>query len=733
MNASTSVISAAVVGGDLILGLSDGAIINAGRVQGPKGLTGEQGPMGATGLRGTDGNTILTFEGAPQPFAGKDGDFAINVVAWEIYGPKAAGQWGKGTPLRGDTRSGRGNGERAAFDSPGAGGNGQGGGTFYNTANLSLAGTGRDGIPETKAGRITAPGGNIIPEGKNLTYQSNLNAWVFNSLSALDEALPVGKVDTLPDKGKYEGDMVLFEGALWIWSGGAWIEVGGAVDVSDFATKEYVNKTAFATTSVAATQADWLNQTYSSGTWVLQTGGAASPNLQRYILTGEDFADTAELGKAKYVSVHALGGGDFIHYQNEKPGDTIQIYGNPLSGDKIASFGIYEIEEITEHNFPDNPDDDGADFSDAFISYTVKPLAFYGTVEEDEMCQIKTMPPVGAVGGGGSDVHVGENPPEGATEGALWYDSTRLELFVYYVDPDDNGKWLASGGPKVDGEFVSKKGGDAMEGPLHVKGHSGDSRGTSRIKTLGIFSDSNSALRLGTTTDRIYVEDENTKFNGGVLVNNIGPKTEDGRGVTLNVEGNNDKHLVTKGYVDDGDKALQDQIDDCVKQSASWDMSLGTTLGVNQLKPLDDGTPFVYYEPRDWDSTHPCGIVNRGLMENYVDDAIDGIEFPEADLSDYVSKSGDEITGQLTINKSTQVALDIIGDNNISQIKFWSSGAIALQNYTAFKDNELVTKKYVDENAGGITPGDQVAKTNGTNVEVGGFYINMGNLYVRVS
>jgi hypothetical protein len=41
--------------------------------------------------------------------------------------------------------------------------------------------------------------------------------------------------------------------------------------------------------------------------------------------------------------------------------------------------------------------------------------------------------------------------------------------------------------------------------------------------------------------------------------------------------------------------------------------------------------------------------------------------------------------------------LDIIGDNNNSQIKFWSSGAVALQNYTAFKDNELVTKKYVDD------------------------------------
>ena len=81
------------------------------------------------------------------------------------------------------------------------------------------------------------------------------------------------------------------------------------------------------------------------------------------------------------------GGGDFIHYQfREKPGDTIQVYGNPLSGDGKPVSAFIEIEEITEHNFPDNPDDDGADFSDAFVTYTVKPLAFYGTWSRKTRC-----------------------------------------------------------------------------------------------------------------------------------------------------------------------------------------------------------------------------------------------------------------------------------------------------------------------------------------------------------
>ena len=444
--AATSVVSAAVIGGDLILGLSDGAIINCGRVQGPQGLKGDQGPMGATGRAGTDGNTIHTVQGAPDGSLGRDGDFAINTVVWEIYGPRSGGTWGTGTPLRGNLR-----GDRESKDpifgmqsntGDGGGGGGGGGGQTYTTANLPLAGTGR--LIE-KNGRISVPGGNIIPEANGLKYQSNLNSWSYDSLAALDEALPINKVDDLPDEGKYEGDMVLHEGALWIWSAGTWIQVGGAVDTDDFATKNYANKVAFQTASIAATQVDWTNQTYSNGTWILQTGGAANPNLQRFIVTGEDFADTSDLGNAKYVSVHAFGGGDFVHYQNEKPGDTLQIYGNPLTGDGIASFGIYEIEEITEHNFPDNPGEDGADLNDAFTTYTVKPLAFYGTVEEDELCQIKTMPPVDAVGGG-AETHVGEDPPADAKVGDLWY-CTKLDDLTLYVLAEEPDVWAAAAPP----------------------------------------------------------------------------------------------------------------------------------------------------------------------------------------------------------------------------------------------------------------------------------------------
>ena len=45
-------------------------------------------------------------------------------------------------------------------------------------------------------------------------------------------------------------------------------------------------------------------------------------------------------------------------------------------------------------------------------------------------------------GGGGAGVHVGELPPD-EEEGALWFDTTRLELYIYYVEGEDGG-WLPS-------------------------------------------------------------------------------------------------------------------------------------------------------------------------------------------------------------------------------------------------------------------------------------------------
>jgi len=96
---NTSVVSAAIIEGNLIIGLSDGSVINCGFVQGPQGLTGPEGPMGSPGDRGTDGNTIHTIAGTPGNEIGSDGDYAIDNINWRIYGPKSGGTWGKAKEL----------------------------------------------------------------------------------------------------------------------------------------------------------------------------------------------------------------------------------------------------------------------------------------------------------------------------------------------------------------------------------------------------------------------------------------------------------------------------------------------------------------------------------------------------------------------------------------------------------------------------------------------------------
>lgn len=98
------VTSAAIVSGELILGLSDGSLIRCGYVQGPQGLQGERGPMGATGRPGLDGNGLLHGAGVPQYDDGKDGDFYIDTKELKIYGPKSNGTWGSGVALRPEDR-----------------------------------------------------------------------------------------------------------------------------------------------------------------------------------------------------------------------------------------------------------------------------------------------------------------------------------------------------------------------------------------------------------------------------------------------------------------------------------------------------------------------------------------------------------------------------------------------------------------------------------------------------
>ena len=116
-------------------------------------------------------------------------------------------------------------------------------------------------------------------------------------------------------------------------------------------------------------------------------------------------------------------------------------------------------------------------------------------------------------------------PPKPWQEGATFTNDTTGVGYTY-----TGGKWLASGGPKVDGEYVRKVGGDEMMGPFKVTQNPDmGSREGRRIEALGLFSGSDSsALRLGTNGDRVYVGSNDTSFNGLVKLDQLQEKGSNG-------------------------------------------------------------------------------------------------------------------------------------------------------------------------------------------------------------
>ncbi|WP_406425657.1 SGNH/GDSL hydrolase family protein [Streptomyces sp. NBC_00842] len=55
---------------------------------------------GPAGAAGASGNTILSGHGTPPSGTGRDGDYWMDLDAWELYGPKASGAWpGTGLPI----------------------------------------------------------------------------------------------------------------------------------------------------------------------------------------------------------------------------------------------------------------------------------------------------------------------------------------------------------------------------------------------------------------------------------------------------------------------------------------------------------------------------------------------------------------------------------------------------------------------------------------------------------
>ncbi len=84
--------------GDLALMLSNGDVINAGKVIGPQGPQGLPGRAGVPGPAGEDGSQIYLTSGPPNPATGQDGDIAIDTANWKLYQKSSLG-WGSGNDM----------------------------------------------------------------------------------------------------------------------------------------------------------------------------------------------------------------------------------------------------------------------------------------------------------------------------------------------------------------------------------------------------------------------------------------------------------------------------------------------------------------------------------------------------------------------------------------------------------------------------------------------------------
>ena len=204
ISVSTALVSA---GGDLLIELTDGTIINAGRVRGnpgPKGDTGDQGIRGAhgkDGIDGTNGAKWHTGVGAPDLDLGVNGDLYMDVAAsvLPIY-QKVNGSWMFLANLKVAPAGGGGGGSAA----PG--------------------GDGRPPIiyPPTNPGQQpgTYPGGGALEDG-DLWWDPDsgyLYIYLNGEWHPIGERPPVAVQPTPPDynaSGDIDNQYPIVEGDLW--------------------------------------------------------------------------------------------------------------------------------------------------------------------------------------------------------------------------------------------------------------------------------------------------------------------------------------------------------------------------------------------------------------------------------------------------------------------------------------------------------------------------------------
>ena len=203
----TAIVSSA---GNLLLGLSDGTIIDAGRVVGPAGATGSAGPTGLPGERGSDGAAVLSGPRAPQESDGIEGDHWIDISSAEFNFYKKGGSgWDKLASLRQPAQ------DRLVGAGAGSGGGAGGNGELQNTRTLPLINGGETIRKTAKNKGMPVPG--------VLLTQEDANQYFLGCLREQDVAVS----DSVPRPPHQTGQLwfctnpedltlYVYDGAVWV-------------------------------------------------------------------------------------------------------------------------------------------------------------------------------------------------------------------------------------------------------------------------------------------------------------------------------------------------------------------------------------------------------------------------------------------------------------------------------------------------------------------------------------
>jgi hypothetical protein len=175
---------------------------------GAQGATGPQGSVGATGPQGnpgTNGNTMLNGMTAPLAATGVNGDYYINSVTHELFGPKTNGVWPAGISLVGPMGPSGASGPTGATGPAGLAGTNGTNGT-----------NGLDALVKTTAepaGANCVAGGTKVETGLDANNNGVLDLAEINA--AQTTYVCNGAGGAIPN-GNAQGQMLYWNGSAWV-------------------------------------------------------------------------------------------------------------------------------------------------------------------------------------------------------------------------------------------------------------------------------------------------------------------------------------------------------------------------------------------------------------------------------------------------------------------------------------------------------------------------------------